>query len=176
MSMFIWTNIKSQEDLNEHLQRRKEHYQKFLVGLYTLREFFPTVDGKIYNVRIRNAINELPGLRCLKESYGCTLFQVYITDNPGSFDRSTFLYFDKNLLDDEGKRICNEKVQEEIKKKIAEYRQRIARIETDMLDGYQRFQEILKIKQYYIDKCKEFCSETQSQLRRDCVIEEHEFW
>lgn len=176
MSMFIWTNIKSQEDLNEELQKHKERYERYLGWLNDLREFFPTVDGKIYNVKIRRAIDELPGIHCVKPSEGCTLFWVYPTDAPGAYYDKSFVSFDgRELLDDEtGKRICNEKAQEKITKKIAEYRQRIAKIESDMVDGYQRFQELLKIKEYYTTKYKEFCSETDNLLRKDCTIKEHE--
>lgn len=169
----IWTDCKTKEELNEHLQKRKEVYQQQLVALYTLREFFPTVDGKIYNVRIRRAIDELPGLYCIESRWG--LFTVCSRDL--GYDDNDIITFTNEVLDAEtGKRINNEQVQAQLTKKIQEKRQAIAGVDKDMMDGWERFGELLKIKDYYRKLYKQFCGDARHKLERDCEIKGVSLW
>lgn len=164
----LWTNSNTKEKYIEHLQKRKEIYQQHLIALYTLREFFPSMDKKIYNVRIRRAVNELPDLHCYESSWG--LFTV-TADGLGYNDNDVITFTDA-ILDETGKRIDNEKVQIQLTNKIQENRKQIAGIEKDILDGFERFQELLKIKDYYRSLYKQFCRDSQCKLARDCEISE----
>ena len=171
--MSLWTKYKTKEALNEHLQKRKEIYQQHLIALYTLREFFPSVDKKIYNVRIRKAIDELPGLSCYEARWG--LFTVCARDL--GYNDNDIITFTDNILDAEtGKRIDNEQVQIQLTNKIQENRKLIAGIDKDILDGFERFQELLKIKDYYRKLYQQFTRDTQRSLERDCEIAGVSLW
>ena len=163
----LWTNSNTKEKYIEHLQERKEIYQQHLIALYTLREFFPSVDKKIYNVRIRRAIDELPGLYCHEAGWG--LFTVCARDL-GYNDNDIITFTDAILDAETGKRINNEQVQFQLTNKIQENRKQIAGIEKDILDGWERFQQLTKVKDYYRSLYKQFCRDSQRKLERDCEI------
>lgn len=168
----MWTYCDTPEKLTEHLQKRKAIYQQHLVDLYTLREFFPSVDKKIYNVRIRRAIDELPGLRCHESRWW--LFTV--TDREQDYNDNTVITFSDKILDESGKRIDNEKVQVRLTDVIQEKRKTIASIDKDLQDGWERFQELLKIKQYYNSLYSQFSRDSQSKLEQDCEIKGPSLW
>lgn len=169
----MWADCKDKEGLNEYLQKRKEVYQQHLIALYTLREFFPSVDKKIYNVRIRKAIDELPGLYCYESRWG--MFTVCVRDL--GYDDNDVITFTDYILDDEtGKRIDNEKVQKQLTKQIQEKRKTITAIDKDMLDGWERFEELLKIKNYYRSLYQQFCGDSRHKLERDCEIAGVSLW
>lgn len=168
----LWTNCNTKEKYIEHLQERKEIYQQHLIALYTLREFFPSVDKKIYNVRIRRAVDELPGLHCYESRWG--LFTVTADDL--GYDDNDVITFTDAILDESGKRINNEQVQIQLTNKIQENRKQIAGIEKDILDGWERFQQLTKVKDYYRSLYKQFCRDSQHQLERDCEIKGVSLW
>lgn len=168
--MYMHTNYDTKEKMAEYLNRKKELLQKKLVGLYTLREFFPSLHGKIYNVRVRNAIDELPGLGCLNRN----LMEIYLDDE--CYDFRQVLYLTDEVLDDSGKRLDNEKIQAKIREQLQEYRKEISEIDQDLSDGWERFQEILKIKQYYKGLFNKFSYPLRQNLQEDFYVKDYFVW
>jgi len=168
--MYMYTDYDTRDKLNEYLNREKKLLQKKLVGLYTLREFFPSLHGKIYNVRIRKAIAELPGLGCIERG----LMEIYLDDE--GYNLRQVLHLNRDILDESGKRLDNEKIQAKIQEQLQEYRKEIAEIDQDLLDGWERFQEILNIKQYYKRLFNKFSYPLRQNLQEDFYVKDYFGW
>ncbi|BAL84654.1 hypothetical protein SELR_pSRC400030 (plasmid) [Selenomonas ruminantium subsp. lactilytica TAM6421] len=164
----MWNDINDKETLLKKIDERKQTIEKYLVGLYTLREFFPSVDGKIYNVRIRRAINELPDIDCYESSW--CLFRVYREDIHGYEERDFISFTDEHLLDETGKRVDSEKAIKWINSEVQSYRKCLAELERDRLDGWERFEELQKIKTYYESQWRKFSSVAREGFRSSCKL------
>ena len=157
------------KDFDKALDSEQNRLEKLLVGAYTLREFIPSLHGKIYNVRVRRAINELPDLGCGKHS-SWGLFYVYTKDIIG-YGNNDICSFNSGILDDEtGKRIDSEKMKAELQKEIDEYRKELEQVKENKLNGWERYQEMKKIKDYYESLWKDFCRPAQRGLSYWCKI------
>ena len=92
------------------------------------------------------------------------------------YNDNDVITFTDAILDESGKRINNEQVQVQLTNKIQENRKQIAGIEKDILDGWERFQQLTKVKDYYRSLYKQFCRDSQHKLERDCEIKGVSLW
>lgn len=160
----------NKEDFDKALDSEQNRLETLLVGAYTLREFVPSLDGKIYNVRIRRAINELPGLGCGEHS-NWGLFYVYSTDIKGYGDHDVCTFPAKILDKETGKRIDGEKMMTELQKEIADKRKELEEVKENKIHGWERYQEMKKIKEYYQSLWGKFCRPAQRGLSYYCKID-----
>ena len=79
--------------------------------------------------------------------------------------------FNSGILDDEtGKRIDSEKMKAELQKEIDEYRKELEQVKENKLNGWERYQEMKKIKEYYESLWKDVCRPAQRGLSYWCKI------
>lgn len=167
------------EDFVKRTTAMKETLEFKISELQNLRQLMKQYDGKMFNCRIPEAINknEKYIVSISKSSYSNRKSFTIRLKKYRLPELVQGWYLNEELFDEyadiEGKEIelnrrfnfaafdtfCKEKIQK--------YRQYLAQVEKDLLDGVQRLKEAEQVARYYQQLVKSFSEFSQSHYSRD---------
>ncbi len=168
----------SPEDFTKRMNAMKEALELKINELQNLRHLLKQYDGKMFNCRIPEAINK-NGKYIVSISKSSYSNRKSFTIRLKKYRLSELVqgwYLNEELFDEytdiEGKEIeLNRRFNYAAfdtfcKEKIQKYRQYLAQVEKDLLDGLQRLQEAEQVARYYQSLVKGFSEYAQSHYSR----------
>lgn len=162
----------------ERLTTMKAALQFHIDELQNIRRIMKQFDGKVFNCRIPEAVNRTGKYTCsiFKSSYSNRKsLQICLKDyHTPQVARDWYLsdYVFNEYVDIEGKEIESNRrfnyaaFETFCKEIIQKYRQYLAEVDRDLLDGIQRLREAEQVARYYKQLVSSFSEYTQSAYSR----------
>lgn len=150
------------EKFKEILGREKAKLEAFITELNRLRDIAGRYDGKIYDKRIREAI-QAEGFHVYKSKSGFHELVIY-GDAYGS-DWDLFCCREKDDFC-EGKRFSQAKFRRILWITLQRARKNLAGIEKDLIDTERKLYELHQAAKYYAEQVKELSEYAQQTYRR----------
>ena len=162
------------DQMEAKLQAEKQRLEIIIEAQEEILHSLDDFDGKMYNVRIVNALQEkFPDKYTVYFSGDRKELVISIRHHKGLFNYNNSTVFDKmrrTITDDDEKRFDAGKFRSAIMQDMKDNKQRLSEIADDLENGETRLKEVEMVRKYYTEIVKKFSRFTQAEFDRQFQI------
>ena len=162
------------DQIEAKLQAEKQRLEIIIEAQEEILHSLDVFDGKMYNVRIINALQEkFPDKYMVYFSGDRKELVISIRHHNELFNYNNNTVFDrmkKTITDDDEKRFDAGKFRVAVMKDMEDNKQRLSEIIDDLENGEARLKEVEMVRKYYTEIVKKFSRFTQAEFDRQFQI------